>query len=142
MSHQTGITVHVSENIAPQIHVARQGQATGARVHLSDRINFTGSGTHDPDQSRNLYYAWDFGTGNVWSGTGVDYRNPGPYRYKQTGSYIVSYTVRDRFGAQSVWTGSIQVYNNTPEAQIDVQGDATWSGDTVIIGVQEGELNL
>ncbi|MCK0148364.1 PKD domain-containing protein, partial [Arenibacter sp. F26102] len=90
---------NVEENEAP----TAVATATPLNGTAPLQVNFTGSGSSDPENPNGLVYAWDFGNGDTSSAT-----NP-VYTYTTVGSFTATLTVTDPEGLQDTATVTITV---------------------------------
>ncbi|MBI4544769.1 MAG: PKD domain-containing protein [Gemmatimonadetes bacterium] len=79
-------------------------------------VSFDGSGSFDPDGDA-LSFTWDFGDGTP-PGSGA---KPS-HAYQDNGSYTVTLTVQDPFGATATATASVTVANLAPTASFANDG--------------------
>lgn len=96
-------TTPIHQNSPPQAVIQIQSGAPVAQE--STTINFDGRSSYDPDRD-NINFLWDMGDGT----TAVS-ANPGPHKYGQPGTYVVTLTVVDEHGARSAAQKIVQVLN-------------------------------
>jgi PKD repeat protein/glucose/arabinose dehydrogenase len=77
------------------------------------QVNFTGSGSFDPDDPA-LTYDWDFGDGTPHSSSA----NP-THTYTSDGDFTATLTVSDGHGGTDAETKTIDVMNDPPQPSID-----------------------
>lgn len=92
-------------------------------------IAMSAAGSSDPDLGSVLSYAWSFGDGTTATGAAVN------KTYVQDGSYIVTLTVTDEFGASHKVTTTAVVANVVPV--VTLTPAATWkAGVSSSLGVK------
>lgn len=92
-------------------------------------LSFSSSGSFDPDAGATLSYFWQFGDGTT--STAV---SPSKV-FVQNGTYTVSLTVSDQFGASHTSTGVASIANSAPV--VTLVPPATWtSGQSALFGVR------
>lgn len=91
--------------------------------------SFSSSGSFDPDAGATLSYFWQFGDGTTSTAA-----SPSKV-FVQNGTYTVSLTVTDQFGASHTSTSVANIANSAPV--ITLVPPATWtSGQSALFGVR------
>lgn len=98
-----------------------------------ENVIFDASGSYDPD-GKELHYKWNFGDGTSGEGKILS------HNFADNGTYYVTLTVYDKFGASASLTKSINVRNPAPQiVKInikDLNGCRTEAGDILEFSVQ------
>ncbi|MDO7868518.1 PKD domain-containing protein [Nocardioides jiangxiensis] len=98
----------VSVNVSNQAPVA-SATATPVAPHVGDAVSFDATGSSDPDGDA-LTYLWAFPGGATATTAKAS------HTWSATGSYLVTLTVTDRYGASSSTTVTVNVGNAAPSA--------------------------
>jgi DNA/RNA endonuclease G (NUC1) len=94
-----------------------------------EMLSFSSSGSFDPDAGATLSYLWQFGDGATSTAA-----SPSKV-FVQNGSYSVSLTVSDQFGASHTSTAVASIANSAPV--VTLVPPATWTaGQSALFGVR------
>jgi len=107
-SSSTSTWIYVYENLPPVAYL----YCSPTHASPGDTIYMSAYGSYDPDGGI-WYLNWDFGDGNVWTGT---YMWDVWYTYYQPGAYTVTVTVFDYYGASS--SASVTIFINIPPVPV------------------------
>jgi cytochrome c len=107
-------------------------------------VQFTSTGSHDPDPGESISYAWDFTN----DGT-VDSADPNAsFTYTQNGVYTAKLTVTDSSGKTAVLTRTITVGNTAPTVTVTTPVPGTFFnwGDAIpftvnVVDPEDGQID-
>lgn len=111
--HPTPKALNIFQNRYPQAIITIQSGETVKESPLT--INVTGEASYDPDGDE-LKFFWNFGDGSVENGA-----NPSFHTYTTPGTYPLTLSVEDAFGAVAVTTLHITVL---PKIEKETKGNA------------------
>ena len=103
-SNEVNATPHISLNNAPKANFTSEPDRS---LKIGDEIFVNASQSYDPD-SDNLTYIWDWGDLSENSFGVVT-----NHRYKKTGSYVISLTVRDTYDNEDTSTKQVYIHERT-----------------------------
>ena len=112
-------TAYVEEVNDPPVADAGPDQS----AFTGQTVSFDGSGSYDPE-SDPITFAWDFGDGSTGSGGAVT------HAYSAAGTYTVTLSVTDQYGAEASDIASVTVTEQPLEIEVFSDGFdvAEWDG--------------
>lgn len=112
-------TVQISPNSPPKAIIQIQSGALIATN--STTINFDGRASFDPNADK-LTFIWNMG-----DGTSETTANPAPHKYAKPGTYTVTLTVTDPFGAYDMAEEYVHVVNQAASQQTSTRSEPAQS---------------
>ena len=119
--------IHYTQGNQPPRPVAGASPTSGATpLH----VDFSGSGSSDPDPGDTLTYAWDLDADGEYDDANTQTAD---FTYSNAGSYLVGLKVTDNHGAAATDSVAIRAGNTPPTATIESPTTGfTWKvGDSI-----------